>query len=184
MDFLDLPIGEDSPYTVNAVVEIPKGSSNKVEFRVDLNAFVIDRVLFSPLYYPTEYGWVAGTMGEDGDPLDILVFTTQPTFTGCVLIARPLGLLEMVDEEGEDTKILAVHARDPRYSDVNSLMEVGEHRMKEIEHFFKVYKDLESKPVEVTGWSDDVTRARELINQSHKRYLEKYTPRSARPARE
>ena len=170
MDFLDLPIGDAAPRIVNAVVEIPKGSSNKVEFKVELNAFVVDRVLFSPLYYPTEYGWVAGTMSEDGDPLDILVFTTQPTFTGCVLIARPLGLLEMIDEEGEDTKVVAVHDRDPRYSSVNNLVEVGEHRMKEIEHFFRVYKDLESKPVEVKCWTDDARRAQDLIMQCHERY--------------
>ena len=174
MDWMRLPIGADAPHTVNAVVEIPKGSSNKVEFRPDLNAFFIDRVLFSPLYYPTEYGWIASTLGEDGDPLDILVFSTQPTFTGCVLSARPLGLLQMVDEEGEDTKILAVHTRDPRYSEVTNLMEVGEHRMKEIEHFFQVYKDLEQKPVEVTGWINDSDRACELVTECHRRHREMY----------
>jgi inorganic pyrophosphatase len=175
MDPLHLPIGPDAPEIVNVVVEIPKGSSNKVEFKTELNAFVVDRVLFSPLYYPTEYGFVAGTLSDDGDPLDILVFTTQPTFTGCVLVARPLGVLHMIDEEGEDTKILAVHARDPRYSGVLNLMEVGEHRMKEIEHFFRVYKDLESKPVEVTGWNDDAAKARDLIQECHLRYLREYS---------
>ena len=174
MDWLHLPIGDNSPATVNAVIEIPKGSSNKVEFHPELNAFFIDRVLFSPLYYPQEYGWVPSTLSPDGDPLDILVFTTQPTFTSCVLEARPLGLLQMIDEEGEDTKILAVHARDPRYSEVTNLMEVGEHRMKEIEHFFQVYKHLEEKPTEVTGWIDDTHRARDLILECHQRFREKY----------
>lgn len=174
MEFLHLPIGENAPEIVHAVVEIPKGSSNKIEFHPELDAFIIDRVLFSPLYYPTEYGFVAGTLGEDGDPLDILIFTTQPTFTGCIMNARPLGLLKMIDEEGEDTKILAVHDRDPRYSDVRTLREVGEHRIKEIEHFFKVYKDLEDKPVEVTGWMDDAKKAQELVEACHRRYLVKY----------
>jgi inorganic pyrophosphatase len=171
---MHIPIGDTAPDLVNVVVEIPKGSSNKVEFDPEMNAFFVDRVLFSPLYYPTEYGFVAGTLSDDGDPLDILVFSTQPTFTGCVLIARPLGLLKMVDEEGEDTKVLAVHARDPRFSDVSSLAEVGKHRMREIEHFFAVYKDLEEKPVVVTGWDDNVQSAHELIIRAHQRYVDEY----------
>jgi inorganic pyrophosphatase len=152
MSLLSLPIGRDAPVEVHAIVEIPKGSSNKYEFDLQHEVFVLDRVLYSPLYYPCDYGWVAGTLSEDGDPLDILVLGSQPTFPGCVVLARPLGALSMTDEHGTDFKVLAVSARDPRFRETRRLADLTPHLLRELEHFFKVYKDLEEGETEVRGW--------------------------------
>jgi len=148
----DLPTGEESPEIVNAVIEIPQGSTNKYEYNAALDSFVLDRVLFSPLYYPTDYGWIPGTLSEDGDPLDILVFVSHPTFPGCVIPARPIGVLHMHDEEGEDYKIIAVARTDPRYDQVARLEDLPEHVLREIHHFFAIYKQLEYKETEILGW--------------------------------
>ena len=164
MNYGDLPMGPKAPEEVNVVVEIPRGSSNKVEYDMELGVFRLDRVLYSPLYYPCEYGFIPGTLFEDGDPLDILVLTAQPTFTGCVLWARPVGVLKMSDDKGEDDKILGVSARDPRFDGVTRLDEVYGHRLKEILHFFAVYKDLENKEVNIHGW-ESAEVAQDLIRQ-------------------
>lgn len=162
MDFDKVPIGPNAPQEVNVVVEIPRGSSNKIEYDIELGVFRLDRALYSPLYYPCEYGFVADTLFEDGDPLDILVLSTQPTFTGCVLVARPVGVLKMGDDKGQDDKILGVSAHDPRFEQVMRLSDVSEHRLKEILHFFAVYKDLENKEVFIQGWETEEV-AQELI---------------------
>src|SRR5438094_8062156 len=124
MSYFDVPIGPNAPREVHVVVEIPRGSSNKIEYDPEISAFRLDRTLYSPLYYPCEYGFIAGTLFEDGDPMDILVLSSQPTFTGCVLAARPVGVLHMADEHGPDDKILGVSARDPRFEDVSHLRDV------------------------------------------------------------
>jgi len=152
MSLLTLPIGRNAPVEVNGIVEIPKGSSNKYEFDLQHQVFYLDRVLYSPLYYPCDYGWVASTLSEDGDPLDILILGSHPTFPGCVVEARPLGALAMKDEHGTDYKVLAVSSRDPRFAECGGLDHVSSHLLREIEHFFRVYKDLEEKEVEVLGW--------------------------------
>src|SRR2546426_4516852 len=147
-----IPVGAKAPAEVNAVIEISQGSSNKIEYNEEWGAFVLDRTLYSPLYYPCNYGFIPGTLYEDGDPLDILVFSSQPIPMGAVATARPLGVLRMRDDKGQDDKIVAVFANDPRYRDVVRLEDVSEHRLKEITHFFQIYKDLEDKAVEVEGW--------------------------------
>jgi inorganic pyrophosphatase len=159
-----LPIGPHAPEVVHAIIEIPKGSSNKYEFDESLGAFRLDRVLFSPLFYPCDYGLIPQTRYLDGDPIDILVITSHPTFCGCVVEARPIGVLEMADEKGRDEKILAVAARDPRYAEWRSLSDLQPHTKKEIVHFFEVYKALEEKSVEVRGWQD-AEEARRLIER-------------------
>ena len=157
-----MPIGARSPHEVNVVVEIPRGSSNKIEYDTDLSVFRLDRVLYSPLYYPCEYGFIPSTLFEDGDAIDILVLATQPTFTGCLIEARPVGVLKMGDDKGQDDKILGVSANDPRFAQVMRLEDVSEHRLKEILHFFAVYKDLENKEVTIQGW-EPAEAAHELI---------------------
>jgi inorganic pyrophosphatase len=149
-----LPIGAKAPNEVNMVVEIPKGSSNKYEYDMDLGVFRLDRVLYSPLYYPCDYGWICGTHANDNDPLDILVIGSHPTFTGCMVSVKPLGSLLMHDEHGEDWKVLAVQTRDPRYSDRRGLDDISPHTLREIVHFFEVYKHLEEKATDVVGWRD------------------------------
>jgi inorganic pyrophosphatase len=164
MDLAKLPIGSNAPQEVTVVVEIPRGSSNKIEYDEELGVFRLDRVLYSPLYYPCEYGFIPHTRGSDGDPLDVLVLSSQPTFTGCVLSVRPVAVLKMADDKGEDAKILGVLAHDPRFERVTNLESLSEHRQKEILHFFTVYKDLEDKQVLIQGW-ESVEAAHELINQ-------------------
>lgn len=137
-----------------AVVEIPRGSRNKYEYDPRTGAIRLDRVLYSPLHYPADYGFVVGTRSADGDHLDVLILTYEPTFPGCHLMVRPIGVLDMHDEKGHDQKILAVPVGDPRFDDITDLPQIPRHFLEEIEHFFTVYKTLERKPVEIHGWSD------------------------------
>jgi len=138
-------IGPDAPEVFNTVIEIPRGSTNKYEVDQETGLIKLDRVLYSPLFYPFDYGYIPQTCYLDGDPLDILVLLSHPTFPGCIIEAVAIGVLEMTDEKGPDEKILCVANR-------KSLEELNDHTTKEIMHFFRVYKDLEDKYVEVVGW--------------------------------
>ncbi len=149
-----LPTGSDVPRTVHAVIEVPKNSSNKYEYDPELDLIRLDRVLYSAMHYPGDYGFVPSTLAEDGDPVDILVLNDQPIYPGTLLEARPIGFLEMSDEKGRDQKVLAVSIGDPRYQEYMSLKDVTSHRLREIEHFFDVYKELEGKETVVEGWHD------------------------------
>lgn len=164
MRFEEIGLGNAAPTVVNSVVEIPKGSSNKYEVDSETGLVKLDRVLYSPFYYPWDYGYILGTMYGDGDPLDVLILSSHPTFPGCIVEARPIGILGMRDEKGRDDKVIAACHRDPRFADVNELEDIAEHIRKEIYHFFEVYKDLEEKQVEVLGW-ESASTARELIMQ-------------------
>jgi len=139
---------------VIVVVETPKGSRNKYEYDAVTNRFYLDRMLFSSVYYPTEYGFIPDTLADDGDPLDALVLVGEPTFPGCVIRARPVALFEMSDEKGPDAKILAVPVRDPQWSSIESVDDVPPHLLREIKHFFAIYKELEGKPTSVGDWRD------------------------------
>jgi inorganic pyrophosphatase len=152
MDLTRLPTGPQPPHVVYAVVEIPSGDRNKYEYDPKLGMFRLDRVLYSAVHYPAAYGFIPSTLAADGDPMDILVMTSEPTFTGCLLEARPIGLLRMRDEKGEDEKVLAVATVDPHYRDLRELGDVPTHFLHEVEHFFRIYKDLEGKAVETFGW--------------------------------
>lgn len=156
---------------VEAVIEIPTGSQNKYEFDPDSGKFKLDRVLYSPMHYPTEYGYLENTLALDGDPLDILVYTTFPTFPGCVIDARVIGFLNMSDDKGRDEKLLAVPVNDPRFDHVNQLEDMPEHVLKEIAHFFRVYKDLENKETIIEGW-EDADKAAKLIDECIARFKE------------
>ncbi|NUL81389.1 MAG: inorganic diphosphatase [Armatimonadetes bacterium] len=157
-------IGARAPEIVNAIIEIPKGSTNKYEIDPETGLVKLDRVLYSPLFYPCDYGFVPQTHYLDGDPIDVLVLITHPTVPGCVVESKPIAVLEMRDDKGPDEKILCVATKDPRFSDWNSLADLHEHTQREIFHFFEVYKNLEEKSVEVVGWSD-VDLARDLIQR-------------------
>lgn len=139
---------------INVLIEIPAGSKNKYEFDKDMNAMALDRVLSSSVQYPCDYGFIPNTLGNDGDPLDAMVMMDQPTFPGCVIAARPIGMLEMIDGGDRDEKILCVPDKDPRYANVKSLKDVAQHRLDEISEFFKTYKNLEKKVTEILGWKD------------------------------
>ncbi|MBD2328193.1 inorganic diphosphatase [Alkalinema sp. FACHB-956] len=139
---------------INVLIEIPAGSKNKYEFDKDLNAFALDRVLYASVMYPYDYGFVPNTLADDGDPLDGMVIMDQPTFPGCVIAARPIGMLEMIDGGDRDEKILCVPDKDPRYANVKSIKDIPQHRLDEIAEFFQTYKNLEKKSVEILGWKD------------------------------
>lgn len=164
MSLLDLNVGDHAPEVVNVVIEIPAGSTNKYEFDEKKGIIKLDRVLYSPLFYPCDYGFIPGTRYIDGDPIDVLVLLSHPTFPGCLMEAKPIGVLCMSDEKGPDEKILCVCTKDPRFSTWTSLSDVNEHVKKEIVHFFKVYKTLEEKSVKVLGWKD-IHMAHEIIRK-------------------
>jgi inorganic pyrophosphatase len=139
---------------VTVIIEIPKGSRNKYEFDKKTGFIKFDRMLFSAVHYPSDYGFIPDTLAQDGDPLDALVLVWEPTFPGCLIQARPIGLFKMWDEKGPDEKILCVPVHDPLWNHLSSLNECPPHLLKEIEHFFKIYKDLEHKKTGVEGWQD------------------------------
>ena len=137
---------------VEVTVEIPSGSRNKYEYDHERHRFVLDRVLYSSVHYPCDYGFIEGSLADDGDPLDVLVVIAEPTFSGCVVRARPIGVLDMADEKGHDYKILAVAHDDPRWEGADTLEAVSPHRLREIENFFQTYKALEKRATDVRGW--------------------------------
>lgn len=155
---------QPEPGIINVLIEIPAGSKNKYEFDKDMNAFALDRVLFSSVHYPLDYGFVPNTLADDGDPLDGMVMMDQPTFPGCVIAARPIGMLEMIDGGDHDEKILCVPVADPRYANVKSLDDVAPHRLHEIAEFFRTYKNLEKKVTEILGWQN-VDKVQALVTQ-------------------
>ena len=171
-NYLELPIGANSPEVINVVIEIPHEGINKYEYDKQLHVFRLDRNLFSPVHYPGDYGFIPSTLGDDGDPLDVLVLVDTPSFPGCVLTVRPIGALEMTDQGQGDEKILCVGEGNPRYNDVRNYTDVYPHILKEITHFFSIYKDLEGKNVEVHGWRD-LDFALETIRRAQKAFDDK-----------
>lgn len=170
-----IEVAEDSHEgSVLAFIEIPRGSRNKYEYDEEHGTFKLDRVLYSSVHYPTDYGFIPDTLAEDGDHLDILVLVQEPTFPGCLIEAKPLGGLDMADEKGPDFKVLAVPVNDPRYHHVQSLEQIGEHWLREIETFFDTYKLLEPKQTEVLGWHDEA-KAREMIARCRTRYRHQHS---------
>jgi inorganic pyrophosphatase len=135
------------------VVEIPKGSRNKYEYDPELGGVKFDRLLMSAATYPADYGYLRGTLGQDGDPLDALVCLYEPTFPGCLIPVKPLGMFEMRDEKGIDDKIICVPLHDPYWNHHEALDDLPELLRAEIEQFFSIYKDLEGKEVQVGGWA-------------------------------
>ncbi len=155
MQHEDIPAGPNAPHEVNTIVEVPKGSSNKYKYSPAGNIFRYDHTLFSPLHYPCDYGWVCGTKGDGRErPFSVLVMSSNPTFCGCLVVARPVGALLMNDHRGEDHKILSVAVADPRFDAIHSLSDLSEHTLLEIQHFFEIYQVLEQHEVEILGWED------------------------------
>lgn len=155
--------------TVTVMIEIPKGSRNKYEYDKVHKAIKFDRMLFSAVHYPSDYGFIPETLAEDGDPLDALVLVWEPTFPGCMIQAKPVGLFKMWDEKGPDQKILCVPIYDPLWNHIQSLSDVPPHLLKEIAHFFAIYKTLEKKKTGVEGWAG-LPSALKIIEQSRERY--------------
>lgn len=169
MNYLTLPIGDAAPNVVNAVIEVPGGSANKYEYDKSLHLFRLDRPLYSSVHYPGDYGFIPNTLAADGDALDILVLIHEPTFPGCLVESRPVAMLEMLDQQVPDEKILAVAVSSPTHSEVRRHTDLASHVLREIEHFFAIYKELEGKRTEVRGWRD-LKDAHLVIAQSHERF--------------
>jgi inorganic pyrophosphatase len=165
----ELSPGPDWPHVIYVVVEIPKKSRNKYEYDEQRGFVKLDRVLFSSLHYPGDYGMIPQTLGADGDPLDVLVMVNEPTFSGCVIEARPLGIFHLIDKGQTDDKILAVPEYDPLFNEYRALENVPPHFLEEMAHFFNVYKDLESAEVVGTGW-DGLEVAHSEIENAVARY--------------
>jgi inorganic pyrophosphatase len=153
------------------VVEIPKDSRNKYEFDASYGRIKLDRFLFSSVAYPMDYGYVPDTLAEDGDPLDVMVCVSEPTFPGCRIWARPIALFRMEDEKGPDDKLLCVPTTDPTWKSVHGLSNLPDQLCTEIAHFFSIYKQPEGIEVTVRGWSD-VEQALEVLASSRRRHTE------------
>jgi inorganic pyrophosphatase len=161
---------DDSAH-VTVVVEIPTGSRNKYEFDRTTGQIVLDRMLFTAVRYPADYGYIEGALGEDGDYLDALVLVGEPTFPGCRIRARPVGLFRMWDEKGRDEKIICVPLRDPMWSHIKELDDLQATVRSEIEHFFTIYKDLEEEKVGTEGFAGR-KEAMAVIAEAQKRLSE------------
>jgi inorganic pyrophosphatase len=154
VNYLELPVGDHAPEAFRAVIEIPKDGTQKFEYDKHLHVFKLDRNLHSPVHYPGDYGFIPSSLSDDGDPLDVLVLVSDPSFPGCVQEVRPIGLLEMLDQGILDEKVLAVGKNNPRFANIWNYTDIYPHLLKEITHFFSIYKDLEGKRVEIIGWHD------------------------------
>jgi inorganic pyrophosphatase len=169
----DLPTGPNPPAEVTAVIEIPTNERNKYELDKASGVFRLDRVLHSAVHYPGDYGFLPRTLGEDGDPLDVLVLMTSPVFTGCLVDARPIGLFHLVDSGVPDEKVLAVPMGDPYSEGLHELDDIPQHYLKEIEHFFRVYKDLEGTRTETRGF-EGAGAARLAVTRAMSAYQERF----------
>ena len=174
--FHTLPPGPKPPHEVYCLVEIPRGTSNKYEYDKKLGVFKLDRALYGSVFYPTEYGFIPKTWSaDDGDPLDIMVLSTFTTFPGCLLKARPIGLLRMIDSGEKDNKIVAVASDDPRFEKINDLSDLEPHFKKEVENFWENYAELQpDKKIEIEGWSG-VKEAHKMIEEAIRSYKERFS---------
>ena len=168
----DIPIGEDAPNEFNVVIEVSKGSKVKYEIDKDTGMLEVDRILYSSVVYPENYGFIPQTLADDDDPLDVIVLMQEPVLPLSLLAVRPIGLLPMVDEGENDENIICVHVDDPEYRTYNDVSEFPEHRLNEIKQFFKEYKNLEDKEVEV-GDISGPEEAVEYVQRAINLYKEK-----------
>jgi len=161
-DFMMLSPGTDIPSVVNMVVEIPKGRRNKFEIDKETGLIKLDRYLYSSSVYPGDYGFIPQTLAEDADPLDILVMVNEPTFSGCLIEARVVGMFRMKDKGANDYKVLGVPNADPLFGHIRKLEDVPPHFLREVEHFFATYKQLEGIHTESLGWDSSEEATREV----------------------
>jgi inorganic pyrophosphatase len=161
-DYMMIPPGTGEPSVANMIVEIPKGRRTKFEIDKATGLIKMDRYLYSSTMYPGDYGFIPQTLAEDGDPLDILVMVNEPTFSGCLIEARIVGIFKMKDKGANDFKVLAVPHKDPLFGAMKKLEDVPSHFLREVEHFFSTYKVLEGVKVEALGWASADDGAKEV----------------------
>lgn len=167
----DIETGDNPPDTLNVIVEIPKGSRNKYELNKHTGLYELSRVLYSPMIYPGDYGFIPRSYYEDEDPLDAILLINEPTFTGCIVESRPIGIFKMMDKGQPDDKILCVPKHNPFFDSTSDLSDVPPHFKKEVAHFFAVYKDLEGSRTLSLGW-EDAASAKKQIEHAQKLYSE------------
>ncbi|MEM0158701.1 MAG: inorganic diphosphatase [Thermoplasmataceae archaeon] len=165
--------GSKFPEEFNVIVETPKGSKNKYEISKEFPVVLLDRVLHSSVHYPLDYGLIPQTLYDDGDPIDVMVLISEPTFPGILLKARPIAMMKMIDQGDTDNKILAVASNDPNFKEVQTIDNLPKHLLDEVANFFQTYKLLENKKTEVLGWASK-SDALEDLKRSAKKYDEKY----------
>lgn len=170
-DFMHIPPGPKLPTVVNCIVEIPKGRRNKFELDKKTGMIKLDRYLYSSSHYPGDYGFIPQTLADDGDPLDILVMVNEATFSGCLIEARVLGMFKMRDRGSLDEKILAVPNSDPLFKEFLDLPNVPSHYLREVEHFFVTYKQLEGVTIEPLGW-ESAEAAQAEVRKAVKQFTE------------
>ena len=170
----DIPVGPDAPDEFNVVIEVSKGYKVKYELDKETGMLLVDRVLYSSMVYPENYGFVPRTLAEDGDPLDVLVLMQTLVLPMSILKVRPIGYLPMTDDGEEDDNLVCVHVDDPQYTHITQLADFGAHRIEEIKQFFREYKNLEGKEVEV-GDAEGPERAVETIKKGMSLYDEKFS---------
>jgi len=162
--------GPDPPRIIHAVIEMTKGSQNKYEYNILIGGFTLDRVLYT--FFPCDYGFVPQTLDEDGDPLDVILLINQPTFTGCIITARPVGVMKMLDEGKEDHKIIAVSTTDPHFRQIVDVEDISDALITALTYFFNHYKEAEGKETRVLEWKS-ASEAKELIKTAMNLYNRK-----------
>ncbi len=170
----DITAGKNAPEIINVIIEIPKGSKNKYEIDKETGLITLDRAMHTSQDYPFDYGFMPQSHWEDGDPLDVVVLTTYPLAPGILVKVRPVAVLHMVDDGESDAKVIGVPEKDPRFDAVKDLSDINPHTIKEIEHFFLTYKQLQKKEVRIDDIGDAKT-AKEIIAKSQALYAEKYS---------
>ncbi len=164
----DIPAGDNPPEKINVVVEVISGSRDKYEYHLKWGAFVLDRVLHSPVVFPVDYGFMPQTWCDDEDPLDVMILTQEPFEVGCIIKTRPIGAMIMADERGEDSKILSVPLSDPRFDDIKDITDVSKNALKEIQEFFEIYKRLEPRKwTKFKKWKSYIEAKKLIKNAMH-----------------
>lgn len=169
----DIPAGKNVPEEINVIVEINKGSKNKYELDKETGMIMLDRAMYTSQDYPFDYGFVPQTHWHDGDPLDVVLLTTSPLLPGILLTARPVGVLDMIDDGESDAKVIAVPVKDPRFADVKDLSDVNPHTIEEIKHFFETYKQIQKKTVTIPTIRD-AKAAKEVITEAIALYKKEF----------
>ena len=172
----DVAVGDDAPEVFQALVEIPKSSKVKYELDKETGLLKVDRVLYSSIHYPANYGFIPRTLGDDGDPLDVLVLMQEPVYPLSLLTVRPIGMMHMVDDGENDEKIICVPLEDPEYRSYQSYDELPRHRLDELKSFFEDYKKLEDKEVNVEDFAG-AKEAMEAVGHAMELYGEKFARR-------
>ena len=169
----DVSVGPDAPETFNVLIEIPKGSKVKYELDKETGLLMVDRILYASIHYPANYGFIPRTLGDDGDPLDVLVLMQEEVVPMSLLAARPVGMMHMVDEGEDDEKIICVHLDDPEFRVYEHYGEPPEHRLDELRSFFEDYKKLENKEVDVSDFNGP-EEAIKAVEYSMRNYQQEY----------